>query len=784
MFFRGFKIFICFFLLAIQYANAEETPRNELDQSHIYVIGTTPLSSVGTDIDKYAGNVQSVLAEDIENAHAVDLSEILIRRIGSINVNTSQGNPRQNDVFYRGFLASPLAGSAVGLSVYMDGARINEGFGDTVNWDLIPQSAISAITVIPGSNPLFGLNTLGGALTLQTKSGRMFQGTELEGSGGAWGRLDAQLEHGGYHGEYDWYLLADVGEEDGWRVRSPSKTRQVFAKLGWENNFADLDLSYIYNDNDLIGNGFAPESLLAIDREAVHTFPDNTINELHHFNLQGSYGLDDLWDLSGNVFYRNYERSTLNGDAETECEAVFVDNMQEDLLAPALCFGTVADALARTRITELFDDRGSVLSGVTPLELEAGGELRDSLTETDTYGVTLQMNFIGDLFGLGNQLLFGIDHSRIDSQFIQTETEADLQRFGNSVGTVNPAMRELAVNVKTEQEALGLYVSNALDLNDQITMTLAGRWQDVNIEISDQTGEPENADLNGEHDFDRFSPAISMTYQSNPKTTLFINYSEGFRVPTAAELTCADPDDPCNLPNAFVADPPLDPVIARTVELGVRGQLDLGDGLFWDAALYRTRLHDDLLFTVTEAGGGGFFRNIGRTLRDGLELGISGQHNQFVYFANYSYIDASFDSQVVLASVVDPDGVQVRAGNKIPGIPEHTFKLGMDYQLLSSLWIGGNMISVAGTHLRGDEGNALPETGSYTVFNLSAKFQAHQHLELWAKLDNVFDREYETAGARNFNANADIISGSDIAEERFVAPGAPRAGWLGISIKF
>ena len=94
------------------------------------------------------------------------------KNVQSVDINEAQGNPSQTDINYRGFTASPLLGTPQGLSVFLDGVRINEPFGDVVNWDLIPQAAISTIQLIPGSNPTFGLNTLGGAIAVTTKNGR------------------------------------------------------------------------------------------------------------------------------------------------------------------------------------------------------------------------------------------------------------------------------------------------------------------------------------------------------------------------------------------------------------------------------------------------------------------------------------------------------------------------------------------------------------------------------------------------------------------------------------
>ncbi|KAK2701812.1 hypothetical protein QYM36_019567 [Artemia franciscana] len=272
-------------------AQAEETINraSAMELPDLDVVGTTPLPGTGLPIEKYAGNVQLIDSETIEEQNAVDLSETLFRNIGSIDINSSQNNPYQNDVHYRGFLASPLVGSAIGVSAFVDGVRVNEGFGDTVNWDLIPDFAISNISLIPGSNPLFGLNTLGGALSLQTKSGFQFDGTQLSLSIGDFGRRELTLEHGGNKGNFDYYFGGNLFKEDGWRQRSPSDVRQIFSKVGWENEVTDIDLSYTFADNDLIGNGFVPESHLAADRASVYTFPDQTKNSMHFVNLRGSH---------------------------------------------------------------------------------------------------------------------------------------------------------------------------------------------------------------------------------------------------------------------------------------------------------------------------------------------------------------------------------------------------------------------------------------------------------------------------------------------------------------
>ena len=132
--------------------------------SLVEVIGVTPLPGLTLSRDLIPSPVQTATDADIQRSNAISLPDFLNRNIGSVHINDMAGNPFQPDVNYRGFTASPVLGTPQGLSVYMDGVRLNQPFGDVVSWDVIPRSAISNITLMPGSNPLFGLNTLGGDL--------------------------------------------------------------------------------------------------------------------------------------------------------------------------------------------------------------------------------------------------------------------------------------------------------------------------------------------------------------------------------------------------------------------------------------------------------------------------------------------------------------------------------------------------------------------------------------------------------------------------------------------
>ena len=218
--------------------------------------------------------------------------DLLKRRVPGVQTNDIQGSPFQTDLTYRGFRASGLLGAGQGLSVYLDGVRINEPFGDVVNFDLIPEFAVSSISLVPGANPAFGLNSLGGALSYQTYDGRTAPGFRGEVSGGSFGRKTASFSYGA-SSDTGWnqYIAATVFDEDGWRDESDGQIGQVLAKIGHDDgttapgppaccldaaSWSATALVPAYSIED----GELEKDLYFNNREAVYTYPDETKNKL------------------------------------------------------------------------------------------------------------------------------------------------------------------------------------------------------------------------------------------------------------------------------------------------------------------------------------------------------------------------------------------------------------------------------------------------------------------------------------------------------------------------
>ena len=286
--------------------------------AQVDVVAATPLPGGDLSSGEVPAGVQTATQGDIDASGALELSDLLNRRLSGVNINENQGNPFQPDLNYRGYTASPLLGTPQGISVYMDGVRQNQPFGDVVSWDLIPRIAISEVALIPGSNPMFGLNTLGGAVSIETKDGRSQPGTTIQASGGSFGRRAVEFEYGGINAKgLNWYVAGNLFHEDGWRVASPSDVRQVFTRLGWQGATTAVGLSFAYADNSLTGNGLQEQRFLARNYASGYTLGDVTKNRSPSLNLSLRHAATSTLTLSGNAYFRYIRAGTVNPNLNT-----------------------------------------------------------------------------------------------------------------------------------------------------------------------------------------------------------------------------------------------------------------------------------------------------------------------------------------------------------------------------------------------------------------------------------------------------------------------------------
>jgi iron complex outermembrane recepter protein len=745
----------------------------------VEAVGVAPLPGSGLPRDRVAGNPRSVSAADLlRDGRLVGggLTETLERTSASVTRSDSQSNPFQPDVQIRGFSASPLLGTPQGIAVYQNGVRINEAFGDTVQWDLIPEIAIRGLDVI-GSNPLFGLNAIGGAIALKMRTGFDFQGAEIDLSGGSYGRRALGLHAGKQVGNVAAYFAMEGLDDNGYRRFSPSRVRRLYGDLGFRGERATLNISIGHGVNSLTGNAPAPVELLRQSRREVFTYPDQTRNRLLTLQARGSYALTEWLSLEATAYVREFRQRTTNADLAEfeECE--------DAALAGQLCV----------------DDGGPLRGaggGAVPVDLLGGagaGAVNRTSTNSTGAGATTQAVSTAPVFGRPLRVVVGASYDHGNTEF-QGSSELGALTPGRTVAGAGviidqPEGGVTPVRLRSTNEYFGIYGSATLDLTSRVSASVAGRYNYAEIELRDRIGTA----LNGRHDFSRFNPAAGLTWRFVDNATAYLGYSEANRAPSPAELSCADPLLPCTLGAFFLADPPLKQVVSRTVEAGLRGsfgteRLGFGGRLRWNLGLFRTGLEDDILLVQSELQGRGFFQNAGNTRRQGVEAGLSWRNDRVALALDYAMIDATFRTAQLLPSPNNPfaneDGaIAVERGDRIPGIPRHRLRFDAEWRPIPPWTVGGNLVFNSGQYLRGDEGNQLGKIDGYALVNLRTALRVGPGVELYGLVRNLFDKRYATFGTLYDLGTAEAL-GLGLSDPRTVSPGLPRTFFGGVRVVF
>jgi iron complex outermembrane receptor protein len=723
-----------------------------------------PAPNAGMERTKIPANVQVVTSQDIERTGTSNLVDVLDRRLSSVSVTDSAGNPFQATVTYRGFAASPVPGTPQGLAVYQNGIRVNEAFGDVVNWDLIPTIAIDRAVVFT-NNPVFGLNALGGAISLEMKNGFTWQGTEFDLRGGSRGRAQASVQSGQQVGNFGTYVAMEGIDDRGFRKFSPSYVRRLYGDLGYRAEDAELHLNIGAASNFFGATAPVPIQLLQQDYSAVYTTPQTTRNVVGQIALNGTYNMSPTFTLQGNVYFRGFNQNHLDGN--TTDFAPCNDGS-----------GLLCDASGnQTSLPDAF--------GASTL-----GSLDRTFTRSRRAGGTLQATSTEKIGEHGNQLIFGISYHRGWTQFNAVSELGIIQPnlMVSSTGLVinEPASDISPVSLRAINTYYGVYALDTFDITPALSLTAGARYNVAKIDLHDQIGTA----LTSFASYGRINPVAGLTFKILPNLSIYGGYSEANRAPTPLENGCADRNQPCLIDNFLVADPPLKQVVSRTVEAGIRGNFDVsffGPGkINWNVGGFRTYNFNDILNVPSAIAGRGFFENAGDTRRQGIEAGISYTDTKLSAYANYSLVDATFRSNIQLASPFNPfadasGNINVVPGDRIPSIPRHRLKLGADYFVTEKWKVGADSSFVGSSYLRGDETNLLPRIPAYQVVNLRTSYQIDKNVQVYALAENALNRHYTTFGTL-FDTTA--IGFLPLTDPRTVSPAPPLGVYAGVKAKF
>jgi len=775
-------------------ASAQETLQT------IEVVGVSPVPGGEIDINKVPSNVQTVSGAAFDPAKTTTLLDGMVQSIPFVSLSDQSGNAFQRNLDYRGFTASPVPGTPQGLAVYQNGTRINEAFGDVVNWDLIPEMAIARMTLMP-NNPLFGLNAIGGALSIDMKNGFNYHGTEVEAKGGSYGRVSAGAQSGYQNDTWAAYVAADSTFDRGWRqFSSQSQVRRMYVDIGARGDQTEFHVSFTGADNKLGAVAATPVELLNQNWASVYTWPQSSHLQLAFLQANAKWTPSDTFSVQANSYFRAYRSAHVDGngsDAQVCADGV------------SLCIGDGATPL---------NINGVTLNTLPPNM--AIGEIDRNWTNTNSYGGSLQATSTGQLFGHDNHFVVGTSVDRGTTKFT-TSSELgtiDGNFFVNGTGVYidQPAADVTPVNLRANNTYIGVYATNTFDITSQLSLTAGGRYNYAQIDLEDLTGG--NPLLNSSNNYQRFNPVIGLTYKISPNVTAYAGYSEANRAPTPLELGCSDPAIPCQIDNFLIGDPPLKQVVSHTIEGGVRGEfsggaaadpslpvkapkvVDNGWRLRWGLSLFRTENSDDIINIASAVVPNfGFFQNAGTTLRQGVEAKVDLSWNRWTAYANYTYVDATYQSFLTINSpnnpmaTVDPltgaANIFVVPGDHIPGIPANRFKIGGEYLITDAWKLGGDFNFFGNQYLLHDDSNLNPKVPAYWVVNMHTSYQVTKNIEIFGLVQNLFNRHYYSAGTFFSTAgyNNSTFGGPNLMtfnDPRTFLPGMPLAVYAGIKATF
>jgi iron complex outermembrane recepter protein len=730
----------------------------------VEVVATTPLGA-GTSTLNVPSETQTISGQEIENLSQTTLQDALARRTPGISVTDEIGSPLSESVDFRGETASAVPGTPEGLAVYMNGVRINESYGDVVNWDLIPPSAISNAQIVTG-NPVFGLNAIAGAVVMNMKNGFNWQGSEISLQGGMDYTAQGYAEYGLTKGNWSYYFDVDGLGTNGFRYFGQSDAERAYGDIGYRAEGNEVHLSMTGGADGLGVAGTTPLQLAQQNPWAVFTTPQTTDTTTEMITLSDESHITPTLTFNGNTYFRSYAQAHHDGNISDfySCGSTFVCN--DDVTTGQIIDGVTSGP----GTTPLADPLGGAATPGTPL-----GEIDSNWTRTLSTGATAQLTDTDKIFGHNNTITAGvsIDHgwTHFTGSSVLGILPPDFVTPFTSEGIDEPAYDVSPVDLEAQNTYAGVYVLDNFDITDRLGLHVGARFNDALISLTNQLGAPYAAVsqaagtyslLNASQNFDRINPVAGLTFKITPDISVYGSYSEANRAPTPLELGCSSPVAPCMIDNFLVADPPLQQIVAKTFEAGLKGSNAIAwswapGRLDWSIAGYHTENYNDIYSVPSLVTGFGSYTNAGNTLREGVDIGATYTADKWDAYVNYSYIKAEFLTPILLSSPNNPTSdangnIQVVPGDNLPGIPNHKFKFGIDYEVLPGWKVGGDVVYRSSQYYFGAENNTLgpglnPLISGFATLDLRTSYQINKSVQIYGLINNALDYRGATYGA-------------------------------------
>ena len=700
------------------------------------VIAPTPLLGSGVSRSLVPAQTQVLTGQDITIQGPPNALGALEQQAQGVHMDNAAGNPYQPELLYHGFQVGPLQGAPAGLAVYVNGVRFNNAFGDTVNWGLIPDLAIDQMNLV-GANPVFGLNALGGALSVQLKNGFTYHGGELDVYGGSFGQIAGEFQYGKQSGNTSVYIAGGGLHENGWRDFQSSGLKQFYGDVGWRSDRAELHLNVDLAQTNLNGPGTVPVQLLNADRRAQFTGPNWITNDYAHINLSGNYDINDTTSLQALAYYTNFLERVGNGNG-----------------SPLIACGDGSPYLCDPDSGDVATGRGGI---PIPAFLGSDGDYASiayQSTNTNGYGTSVQVTNNSEVLGHANQIVAGFSYDGANTLFNANTQEGSLDvATRNFVGPgidIDLAGGSIVpVRASINNAYYGLFFTDTLAITKALSANVSGRFNAAQLAIQDLNG----SSLTGNHAYNRFNPAFGLTYKVTSGVSLYGGYAQSNRAPTPAELTCSDPAAPCSLANFFTGDPPLKQVVASTWELGCAASsrpMRMPGSRGMSASIAATSATTSSSSRAT-CSAPGFSRTSatrgGRVSMPACGLPATAGSRGSATPMSTRRSRAHSSNRVPNNPAANAEGdTTVRPGDQLPGIPPQQVKLGVQYKATDKWTVGAIGVFNSGQYLFGDEANLTPKLPAYFRLDLNTSYQVTKNIQVFALLQNAFDAKYHVYG--------------------------------------
>jgi iron complex outermembrane recepter protein len=764
------------------------TPGAAIALPTVDVVATSPLPGGGEDADNIPGMVQTVPAADFARTNSPSVTDTLQQQIpGAVAIDVN-GNDFAQDLRFRGFVASPIQGTPQGLAVYQNGIRLNEAFGDTVNWDLISPQSIYRAEVFT-NNPAFGLNALGGAVSLQMKNGFLWQGLNTQIMGGSYGRASGLFEYGKQVDDYGLYITGDMTHDDGWRYFSPSSIYRLYGDLGYRTPGNELHLIASGANSNVGIIGATPILLIDSDYRSVFTSPQFSLNQTASVAFTGKFDINPDWTIQSNFYLRLFKQTHVDGN----------DASIADCGLPGPPTGQLCDT---DNGSFIIDTKGQIVPSTGSPNPFPYGVIDRTFVHGNTVGTLLQATDTGKILGQDNYLNFG---ASVDRSWLSYSAYATLAvilpNFIDVNGSIpgggeivqDQSLTDIITTYLTGTTTYyGLFALDTFNIAPGLDFSAGARLNVAEITTRDATGS--QPQLNSSFTFTRLNPVVGLTFKVSPSVTAYTGYSEANRAPTPLELDCSSPTRPCVLASTLIADPPLEQVVSHTIEAGFRGNqaIPASGTIGWKAGYYRTESTSDIIQLASIVLGTGFFTNVPETLHQGFEAQANLSIGALSGYINYAYVDATYQFNGLLSSPFNPfadanGNIIVHPGDHIPGIPRQQFKVGGDYAFTPEFKAGFDVLVVDSQYYVGDDSNQNPQLPPYWVANLHASYQLTKNVQFFGLINNLFNNHYLVFGTFFDQTTDGQFAGNPVnfvSNPRTVTPGQPIAIYGGVKVTF